>query len=310
MHAKTDSDVTSIAASSPTHSPPRRLVYFVQSPSRESHDGEKTTSFHSTPALSPMASPPHYHSRESSTRFSETLKPGSNGPRKASSNDVVQGAFEKRPQPWPEYDVIKEEQFVEDEEGPKTFRRRCYLLAFILGFFVLFSLFSVILWGAARRQKPNISVKSIEFERFVISAGSDGTGVATEMASVNSTLKFLYRNMATFFSVHVTATPIDLSYYKITIATGNLKKFYQSRKSQRTVNVQIIGDKIPLYGSGAGFSPSEPVNMMLSFTVRSRAYVLGRLVKPKFYKSIQCAISMEPKKFNSQISLKKACSYQ
>lgn len=310
MHAKTDSDVTSIAASSPTRSPPRRPVYFVQSPSRESHDGEKTTSFHSTPALSPMASPPHYHSRESSTRFSETLKPGSNGPRKASSNDVVQGAGEKMPQPWHEYDVIKEEQFVEEGGGQKAFRRRCYLLAFILGFFVLFSLFSVILWGAARRQKPNISMKSITFERFVISAGSDSTGVATEMACVNSTLKFLYRNMATFFGVHVRSTLIDLSYYEITIATGNLKKFYQSRKSQRTVKVQILGDKIPLYGSGAGFSPSEPVNMMLSFTVRSRAYVLGRLVKPEFYKSIHCAISMDPKKFNFPISLKKACTFQ
>jgi len=88
-----------------------------------------------------------------------------------------------------------------------------------------------------------------------------------------------------------------------------LKKFYQSRKSKRTVSVRILGDKIPLYGSGAGFSPSDPVNVTLSFTVRSRAYVLGRLVKPKFYKSIQCVISMDPKKLNSQISLNKACMY-
>ncbi|KAA8537882.1 hypothetical protein F0562_027538 [Nyssa sinensis] len=50
--------VTSRAPSSPTRSP-RRLVYFVQSPSRDSHDGEKTTmSFHSSPVLRPMVSPP------------------------------------------------------------------------------------------------------------------------------------------------------------------------------------------------------------------------------------------------------------
>lgn len=53
MHAKTDSEVTSIAPSSPA-----RPVYYVQSPSRDSHDGEKTaTSFHSSPVLSPVHSP-------------------------------------------------------------------------------------------------------------------------------------------------------------------------------------------------------------------------------------------------------------
>lgn len=95
-----------------------------------------------------------------------------------------------------------------------------------------------------------------------------------------------------------------------------MKKFYQSRKSQRTMNVQIYGDKIPLYGSGqslAGTSTgvlTAPVNMTLSFTVRSRAYVLGRLVKPKFYKKVDCTVVYDPKKPNSAISLKKACTYQ
>jgi len=42
------------------------------------------------------------------------------------------------------------------------------------------------------------------------------------MASLNSTLKFLYRNTATFFGVHVTSTPMDLSYSQITLATGNV----------------------------------------------------------------------------------------
>ena len=75
-HAKTDSEVTSLAPSSPPRSPPRtRPVYYVQSPSRDSHDGDKTaTSVHSTPALSPMASPRHSHSSvgrdSSSSRFS------------------------------------------------------------------------------------------------------------------------------------------------------------------------------------------------------------------------------------------------
>ncbi|KAK9740386.1 hypothetical protein RND81_03G031400 [Saponaria officinalis] len=327
MHAKTDSEVTSLAASSPTRSPPRRPVYYVQSPSRDSHDGEKTaTSFHSTPVLSPMGSPPHSqssmgrHSRESSsTRFSGSLKPSGGGSLKISPNDVGSGGGKKsvgkklQQPPWKDCDVIEEEGLLDDEENQKPLPRRCYVLAFILGFLVLFSFFSLILWGAARPQKPKITVK---FDRFVVSAGSDNTGVATEMASVNSTLKFLYRNTATFFGVHVTSSPIDLSYSQISVASGSMKQFYQARKSQRDVNVPIFSDKVPLYGSGqtlVGTStgiPTAPVNMTLSFKVRSRAYVLGSLVKPKFYKTVTCVVSLDPKKINSAISLKNKCTYQ
>lgn len=174
MHAKTDSEVTSLAPSSPDHN--RRPVYYVQSPSRDSHDGEKTTtSFHSTPVLSPMGSPPHSHSsvgrhsrESSSSRFSGSLKPGS---RKINPNDNGSGGNghpggrNKGQKPWKECDVIEEEGLLEDAESRKSLPRRCYFLAFVLGFFVLFSLFSLILWGASRPQKPKITMKvsSISF---------------------------------------------------------------------------------------------------------------------------------------------------
>lgn len=176
MHAKTDSEVTSLAPSSPTRSP-RRPVYYVQSPSRDSHDGEKnTTSFHSTPVLSPVASPPHSqssvgrHSRESSsTRFSGSIKPGS---RKISPNDA--GSDGRKGGGRKKVDVIEEEGLLDDEESQKGLPRRCYILAFVVGFFILFSLFSLILWGASKPQKPKISMKvgllvtsiSIEFYEF------------------------------------------------------------------------------------------------------------------------------------------------
>ncbi|KAE9604267.1 hypothetical protein Lal_00002477 [Lupinus albus] len=66
MHAKTDSEVTSLTASSPTRSPPRRPLYYVQSPSRDSHDGEKTVttaSLHSTPLASP------HHSSSAASQY-------------------------------------------------------------------------------------------------------------------------------------------------------------------------------------------------------------------------------------------------
>ncbi|KAI3460219.1 hypothetical protein Pfo_016882 [Paulownia fortunei] len=321
MHAKTDSEVTSLAPSSPDHN--RRPVYYVQSPSRDSHDGEKTTtSFHSTPVLgSPMGSPPHSHSsvgrhsRESSTsRFSGSLKPGS---RKVSPNDVGSGVRRPRKggqQNWKEWDVIEEEGLLEDEESRKGLPRRCYILAFVVCFFVLLSFFALILWGASKPQKPKIAMKSITFERFVVQAGSDDTGVSTDMISMNSTVKLTFRNTATFFGVHVTSTPLALSYSQLTVGSGIMKKFYQSRKSQRNVVVSVIGDKIPLYGSGASLSTPTgmttlPVPLKLDFTVRSRAYVLGKLVKPKFYKKIECSIVFDPKKLNVPISLKNSCTY-
>ncbi|KAI5598178.1 hypothetical protein BDE02_02G115100 [Populus trichocarpa] len=317
MHAKTDSEVTSLAPSSPTRSP-RRPVYYVQSPSRDSHDGEKTTtSFHSTPVLSPMGSPPHSHSsvgrhsrESSSSRFSGSLKPGS---RKISPNDASRGGQGKGQKQWKECDVIEEEGLLEDEERRKGLPRRCYFLAFVLGFFILFSLFSLILWGASKPQKPKITMKSITFEQFRIQAGSDSTGVATDMISVNSTVKMTYRNKGTFFGVRVTSTPLDLSYSEITIASGNIKKFYQTRKSQRPVAIPVISNKIPLYGSGAGLSSSTgtttlPVPLKMNFVVRSRAYVLGKLVKTKFNRKIECDFTFDPKKLNVPISLKEACT--
>jgi hypothetical protein len=69
-----------------------------------------------------------------------------------------------------------------------------------------------------------------------------------------------------------------------------------------------------LYGSGAGLSSSTgtttlPVPLKMNFVVRSRAYVLGKLVKTKFNRKIECDFTFDPKKLNVPISLKEACTY-
>ena len=94
-----------------------------------------------------------------------------------------------------------------------------------------------------------------------------------------------------------------------------MKYFYQSRKSQKQVTVQVMGDSIPLYGGGSSINTNDkggvisPVPLNLNFTVRSRAYVLGRLVKPKFYKSNNCFVVMTPKKLKIAMPLKNNCPY-
>uniref|UniRef100_A0A803PES5 Late embryogenesis abundant protein LEA-2 subgroup domain-containing protein n=1 Tax=Cannabis sativa TaxID=3483 RepID=A0A803PES5_CANSA len=318
--AKTDSEVSSLTQSSPSRSPSRgsRPVYYVQSPSRDSsHDGEKTTnSFNSSPVLSPGGSPPHSHSNSSlgphsressSTRFSGSRKQSGGG---GGSNR--KGSSWK---PWKDqFDSIEEEGLLDDDANSRGLSRRSYFMAFIVGFLVLFSVFSLILWGASRPQRPTIIMKSILFDQFVIQAGTDHSGVATELVSMNSTVKLTFRNTATFFGVHVTSSPLDLSYSQLTVATGTIRKFYQSRKSQRSIKVTMKGSGIPLYGGGASLMsmngvPLQPVPLTLNFMVRSRAYVLGRLVKPKFYKRIQCSVVMIPKKMNSPLTLKNKCIY-
>ncbi|XP_015955958.1 uncharacterized protein LOC107480340 [Arachis duranensis] len=319
MLAKTDSEVSSLSQSSPARSP-RRAVYYVQSPSRDSsHDGEKTTnSFQSSPLQSPLGSPPHSHSNSSlgphsresaSTRFS--------GSRKSNATNRNKGPW----RPWKDhnnnnFNAIEEEGLLElhdaDHHG---LPRRCYFPAFVVGFALLFSVFSLILWGASRPQKPAITVKSITFDEFVIQAGADMSGVATSLVTMNSSVKLTFRNTATFFGVHVTPTPLDLSYSQLTLATGNMPKFYQSRKSQRSVKIVVKGSHIPLYGGGADLSsingaPVEPVPLKLTLMVRSKAYVLGKLVKPKFYKKIECTVVMDPKKMGVPISLRNKCTYQ
>lgn len=72
-------------------------------------------------------------------------------------------------------------------------------------------------------------MQSIKFEQFKIQAGSDFTGVATDMISMNATLRMTFRNTGTFFGVHVTSTPLDLSYSEITLASGIVSP-YQTKE--------------------------------------------------------------------------------
>lgn len=56
----------------------------------------------------------------------------------------------------------------------------------------------------------------------MVQAGSDETGVSTDMISMNSSVKLTYRNTATFFGVHVTSTPVALAYSQLNIGSGNV----------------------------------------------------------------------------------------
>ncbi|XP_031264134.1 uncharacterized protein LOC116122425 [Pistacia vera] len=301
MHAKTDSEGTSIDASWLPRSP-RRPIYYVQSPSN--HDVEKM-SYGSSPAGSPAhhyyhCSPIH-HSRESSTsRFSASLK----NPRNLS--------------PWKHVQLHQDDDDDETDGryGGSTDKVRLYL-CICLFFVVMFTVFCLILWGASKAYKPKIIVKNIVFENFNVQAGNDGSGVPTDMLSLNSTVKILYRNPATFFAVHVTSTPLELHYFRLKLAAGQMKKFTESRKSQRKVVTVVKGHQVPLYGGVSVLASARDqqhlarveVPLNLTFLVRSRAYILGRLVKSKFYSHIRCLVTLKGNKLGKPLNLTNSCNY-
>lgn len=196
--------------------------------------------------------------------------------------------------------------------GKGYLSRRCQILIALFGFVLIFSVFCLILWGASRPYKPRVTVKSLTVHNFYFGEGSDSTGVPTKMVTMNSSVRMTVYNRATFFGIHVSSTPINLMYSEIAVATGQLKKYYQPRKSHRTVLVNLQGNKVPLYGAGASLEVSDnsrEVPIMLVFEVRSRGNVVGKLVRSKHHRHISCSLVINSHN-NKPIKLKeKSCTY-
>ncbi|MBA0748983.1 hypothetical protein Gogos_002952 [Gossypium gossypioides] len=303
LSTKSESDVTSLAPSSPSRSP-KRPVYYVQSPSRDSHDGDKS----STMQPSPMESPSHpssvgRHSRNSSaSRFSGIFR----------SSSGRKGGRKRNDKGWPECGVIMEEGPY-DEFEDKAFTRRCQALIALFTFVVLFTVFCLIIWGASRPYKAEILVKSFAVHNFYIGEGSDSSGVPTKLLTVNGTLKLSVYNPATIFGIHVTSNPVNLVYSEIPVATGQLKKYYQPRKSRRTVAVVLEGKKVPLYGAGSTLTFTQngaaEIPLVLKFEVRSRGNVVGKLVRTKHRKQISCPLVIDSTKTKLIKFKKTTCTY-
>ncbi|KAL5572649.1 hypothetical protein UlMin_022246 [Ulmus minor] len=304
IRTKSDSDVTSLDPSSPRS--PKRPVYYVQSPSRDSHDGDKTSSTQATPAFnSPTESPSHpsygRHSRTSSgSRFSGTFSGKKFGRRR---NDKG----------WLECDVILEEGNYDDLYG-KGLSRRCQIMIALIGFILIFSVFCLILWGASRPYKAKITLKSLTVHNFYFGEGSDATGVPTKLLTVNCSVRMSVYNPATFFGIHVSSSPFSLMYSEITVATGQLKKYYQPRKSHRTVSVNLQGTKVPLYGAGASFAVSDSVEdgvpIKLVFEVKSKGNVVGKLVKSTHRRRISCSLDIDSRKTKPIKFKHDSCAYE
>lgn len=185
MHVKSDSDVTSLAASSPPRSPKRGAAgggigaYYVQSPSRDSaHDdgggagGYKSSSMQATPVYnSPNESPSHpssfgRHSRASSvSRFSGIRKDGGGGGGDLKSVNA---------KGWPECSVIEEEGSYEGLSGGDSgLSRRCKVALAFISLLLLFTVICLIAWGTARPYEPDVVVKVLHPCIYLVSFTSE-----------------------------------------------------------------------------------------------------------------------------------------
>lgn len=211
--------------------------------------------------------------------------------------------------------MIEEEgDYGEFRDGrEKGVQRRCQVLIGVLGFVVIFSVFCLIIWGASRPFKARIAVKSVTVHSFYFGEGSDMTGVPTKMLTVNCSVRMTVHNPATFFGIHVSSTPINLMYSELTVASGQLKKYYQPRESLRRVTVVLQGERIPLYGAGASLAASADngggVPVALVFEVKSRGNVVGKLVKSRHRRRISCSLAIDSRS-SKPVELKQnSCTY-
>lgn len=296
MHTKSESDVTSLAASSPPRSPkrPPTIHYYVQSPSRDSaHDGGgggyKSSSMQATPVFnSPNESPSHpsfgRHSRASSvSRFSGVVRAGG----KAGDLKAVNAKG------WPECSVIEEEGSYEGLSGGDSgLTRRCQILLGFLSLVLLFTVICLIVWGAARPYVPGIVVKNIAIDNFYAGEGTDHSGVPTKMVTVNCSLNMIVSNPASMFGIHVTSGPVRLLYSQIAIGVGQVREYYQPKNSRRKVSAVIHGQKVPLYGAGGGLDDDGSVPLTVDFKLISRGYIIGQLVRVTHKLQVTCNITV------------------
>ncbi|KAL8209359.1 hypothetical protein R6Q57_006091, partial [Mikania cordata] len=265
MHSETDSN--SLAGCTSTSSQSPKCNYIVQSPSHDSHDDKSSTS-HTTPADSP--SHPS-HSRMSS----ESRVSGPYGFSMIGKHHHQQFLSKKKGL----FSVIDEEvegygddDYYHDEQFTRQFR----VLMVIMGLVMVFVTVCLITWGASRPYKLQVQMKSWKLNNFYYGEGSDYTGVPTKLLTINCSVKMIIQNPATFFGIHVSSTPLYLFYSQIKVGSGQFINYYQPKKSEKTIFVNLDGQKVPLYGVGEDLVLSNnkgSVPFKLQFEVRSQAYL-------------------------------------
>ncbi|KAG2306916.1 hypothetical protein Bca4012_084128 [Brassica carinata] len=303
MDATSESERTSLdlSISSP------KQAYYVESPSSVSqvYDGDKSSS---AASLIQVQTPNYTILTESRLSSSSRTSNGTSG-----VGFRWKGSSRRRDMYWLErHYTIDEEEVYEDNRGLSV--GQCRAVMVILGIVVVFSVFCSVLWGASHPFSPIVSVKSFSLHSFYYGEGIDRTGVATKILSFNSSVKVTIDSPAPYFGIHVSSSStFNLTFSALTLATGQLKSYYQPRKSKHTAIVKLIGSEVPLYGAGPNLAASDKkgrVPVKLEFEIRSQGNLLGKLVKSKHLNHISCSFYISSSKTSKPIEFThKTCKH-
>ncbi|CAI9100340.1 OLC1v1037315C1 [Oldenlandia corymbosa var. corymbosa] len=311
-HPKSELDFTGSTPSTPyshvSSSASHHPVYFVQSPSRYSHDASsRMASVQASPVYgtSPKASP-IYNTSPSESPF-HSSNPRSSSASRFSGNWRYLRINRKRAKGWPEM----ESKVIPEDDDPYTDHGVMispYLLA-IIGSALVFGAVCLILWGISRPYAAQISIQRLRVYDFDIGEGSDQTGVPTKFLTLNCTTVTSIHNPATFYGIYVTFELIDIMYLEVTVATGELKSHYQPRKSSRNIGLEIEGNKVPLYGAGAVMEDGKEVPLKLNMEIHSCGYLMGGLVKTKRHWQVSCSFVFNPQGTRDILFQQDSCTY-
>ncbi|XP_019057585.1 PREDICTED: uncharacterized protein LOC104809106 [Tarenaya hassleriana] len=286
-------DLSSSSSSSPS---PKPMAYYVQSPSsRDSHDVDDDES--STTALTQATATPIYDSPSESYSY---------GPFSRLSSSSSSGGFRWKgrrgmwppppPPPRPEGHVFHEvgggryEDLYGDKGWISTWK--CRVLLFMVAVALIFTVFCSIVWGASKPFIPVVIVKSLKVHGFELGGGLDRTGVPTNILSMKSSVNMTVENPASFFGIHVSSSPLKLIFYDFTLATGQLKSYYQPRKSKHMAMVELTAVKVPLYGAGPYLAASDRkgrVPVKLELEIQTCGNIIGKLVRSKHRNHLSCS---------------------
>lgn len=100
----------------------------------------------------------------------------------------------------------------------------------------------------------------------------------------------MYSASVMFFKQHVVSIFFYLMIYNLWM---QLDEYYQPKKSQRCMSVNLDGCRVPLYGAGIALvksDGSDGVPLKLDFEILSQGYLVGKLVKTKHRKHISCSL--------------------
>ncbi|KAI5069518.1 hypothetical protein GOP47_0016142 [Adiantum capillus-veneris] len=344
MHAKSDSEVTSLPGSSPPRSPRhhgillRPPAYYVQSPSRDSHDGgDSKLSFQSTPLLSPVGSPLHplaTASATSDTRSSTSSLPpvavtrkhqhhsrarvqpqpaGGTSPTSVTTSSnhshSMSDAYNKKLLPSTIYE--DEEEYGRTASKSSSTAAQIYTILFVILSCVAFLfLFILMFWLICRPSSPVLSIKNIVFHNLYVGQGTDASGVPSMLLTVNSTVHLDYENRSRYFVAHLDPLSVDFRYSVLSVASTKMDGYVQGKSSRKVIPIGVRALKVPLYGAStisSATKPSVPVTAMVS--VCSRYYIVGQMVKSKFCTSIVCNLDVSSSSMALLTSVKKACIY-